>query len=99
MYHTVMIPEFEQLLKQQSLTILDVRELDEFEAGHIEGAVHLPLSSFPEGVSELKQEQEYYIICHSGSRSQMACSYLGGEGFTTTNVMGGMSAWRGEIVR
>lgn len=98
MYQTMMIPEFEELTKKENLTILDVREVDEFQSGHIEGAINLPLSGFPEVVEELAQEKEYHIICHSGSRSQMACDYLGSKGFKTTNIMGGMSAWRGAIV-
>ncbi|MGL4694530.1 rhodanese-like domain-containing protein [Enterococcus larvae] len=98
MYQTMMIPEFEQLVKQESINILDVRELNEFQSGHIEGAVNLPLSGFPEAAEELDQTKDYHIICHSGSRSQMACDFLGSKGFTTTNIMGGMSAWRGAVV-
>ncbi|MBL1225252.1 rhodanese-like domain-containing protein [Enterococcus sp. BWR-S5] len=98
MYQTMMIPEFEQLMKQENVTVLDVRELDEFQSGHIEGAINLPLSGFPEAADSLDQEKEYHVICHSGSRSQMACEFLGSKGFTTTNIMGGMSAWRGAVV-
>lgn len=98
MYQTMMVPEFEQLVKSETLNILDVREVDEFQRGHIDGALNLPLSGFPEVVEELDQAKEYHVICHSGSRSQMACEYLGSKGFTTTNIMGGMSAWRGAVV-
>lgn len=98
MYQTMMIPEFEQLVKKENITVLDVRELDEFQSGHIDGAVNLPLSGFPETAENLEKETSYYVICHSGSRSQMACQYLSAKGFETTNIMGGMSAWRGDVV-
>lgn len=98
MYQTMMVPEFEQLVKNEKVNILDVREVDEFQSGHIEGAINLPLSGFPEAVEALDQTKAYHVICHSGSRSQMACDYLGSNGFDTTNIMGGMSTWRGAIV-
>ena len=98
MYQSMMIPEFEQLVKKRGVAILDVRETDEFQLGHIDGAVNVPLSAFPEAVEGLDKDAEYYVICHSGSRSQMACQFLGDKGFITTNIMGGMSAWRGDIV-
>ncbi|MCB5953086.1 rhodanese-like domain-containing protein [Enterococcus sp. BWT-B8] len=98
MYQTMMIPEFEQLIKKKNVNILDVREEDEFQSGHIDGAVNIPLSVFSETAERLEKDKDYYVICHSGSRSQLACQLLGSKGFTTTNIMGGMSAWRGDIV-
>lgn len=98
MYQSVSMPEFDQLYrKNPGIKILDVREDDEYRlGGHIPGAQSLPLSGFPEATTDLSKEESYYVICQSGSRSSMACSFLGERGYKVTNVMGGMSAWRGE---
>lgn len=98
MYKSIMIDEFEQLEKRNELAIIDVREEDEYVSGHIKGSKSLPLSSFQETAKSLDKAQDYYIICHSGGRSQMASEYLGSLGYNVTNVLGGMSAWRGEVV-
>ncbi|MFK4566022.1 rhodanese-like domain-containing protein [Enterococcus sp. UD-01] len=97
MYQSIMVDEFEQLEKRNKLAIIDVREEDEFEAGHIKGAKNFPLSTLQESAEKLNPEQPYYVICHSGGRSQMACEYLAASGYQVTNVMGGMSAWKGTV--
>ena len=97
MYKSMMIDEFEQLEKRNQLAIIDVREADEYESGHIKAAKNMPLSTLQVMAETVDQEQEYYIICHSGGRSQMACEIFSSLGYDVFNVMGGMSAWRGEI--
>ena len=97
MYNSKMIAEFEQDLKHDDLTVLDVRELDEYNNGHIKNALHLPLSQISELVKDLDSSKYYHVICHSGGRSAMACEFLSAHGFDVTNVMGGMSAWKGEV--
>lgn len=98
MYKSIMIDEFEQLEKRNELAIIDVREEDEYALGHIKEAKNLPLSNLRETASSLEKTQPYYIICHSGGRSQMASEYFASLGYDVTNVMGGMSAWRGDVV-
>lgn len=98
MYQTKMIDEFEQLQKKQPLAIIDVREEEEYASGHISEAISLPLSQIQERVDLLDKEQAYYVICHSGGRSQMACEFLAAKGYQVTNILGGMSAWKGELV-
>ncbi|EOH99291.1 hypothetical protein UAW_00441 [Enterococcus haemoperoxidus ATCC BAA-382] len=98
MYKSIMIDEFEQLEKRNQLAIIDVREEDEYVSGHIKGAKNLPLSTLQETAESLDKTQHYYIICHAGGRSQMASEYFASVGYDVTNVMGGMSAWRGEVV-
>lgn len=98
MYQSIMIDEFEQKQKRNELAIIDVREIDEYQSAHIKEAKNMPLSLLQETAAALDKNQLYYIICHSGGRSQMASEYFASLGYNVTNVMGGMSAWRGEVV-
>ena len=72
--------------------IVDVREIDEWTAGHIEHAVHIPLGAVPERLSEF-QGSPCYVICRSGGRSTAACELAAGQGHDVVNVAGGMLAW------
>ena len=77
--------------------LLDVREDDEWQAGHAEGALHIPISDFVARYGELTeadpQDGRVHVICRSGGRSMRACEFLAESGFDTTNVAGGTLAW------
>ncbi|RBP62923.1 rhodanese-related sulfurtransferase [Brevibacterium sanguinis] len=73
--------------------ILDVREDDEWEAGHIEGALHIPLADLPARYDEVPLDEDVYVICRTGGRSRRAVAWLNGNGFDAINVTGGMGAW------
>lgn len=74
-------------------TVLDVREDYEWEAGHIEGAVHIPVDQLPERVDELDPDADVYVICRSGGRSARMTQWLVAHGYSALNVTGGMGAW------
>ncbi|GAA2097647.1 MULTISPECIES: rhodanese-like domain-containing protein [Brevibacterium] len=73
--------------------ILDVREDDEWEAGHIEGAQHIPLGELPVRYGELPLDDDIYVVCRTGGRSRQAVAWLNQNGFDGINVNGGMGAW------
>ncbi|WP_153503842.1 rhodanese-like domain-containing protein [Cumulibacter manganitolerans] len=73
--------------------ILDVREDDEWQAGHIDGAVHIPLTDVPQRLSELPEGDPIYVVCRSGGRSARATEFLNSSGIEAVNVDGGMRAW------
>jgi hydroxyacylglutathione hydrolase len=76
--------------------VVDVRRPGEWQAGHIADAVHAPLASLAAAAGELPKDQPVAVVCQSGYRSSIATSILERQGFTRiTNVVGGMSAWRG----
>ena len=73
--------------------LLDVREADEWQAGHAPEAVHLPLSELTARVAEVPADCDVYVICKVGGRSAQAVQYLNQSGRSTVNVAGGMLAW------
>lgn len=73
--------------------VLDVREDYEWEAGHIDGAVHIPLGQLPERLEELDPDEDLFVICRTGGRSFRAAAWLVGNGYSAVNVAGGMDAW------
>lgn len=73
---------------------IDVREPDEWAAGHVAEARHIPLGELPARLAELPRDRERLLICRSGNRSGAATRLLQREGFTLArNVQGGMNAW------
>lgn len=96
MYQSVTMDEFERLVSQSNITVIDVREVAEFEKGHIQNAINVPLNSIKEQMTTLK-DSSYYVICHSGGRSQVASQLLASSGYEIINVLGGMSAWKGTV--
>lgn len=74
-------------------TVLDVREDDEWEAGHIAGAAHIPLGDVMARYGELPADEEIHVICRSGGRSARVTAWLNQNGFDAVNVSGGMGAW------
>jgi rhodanese-related sulfurtransferase len=73
--------------------LIDVREDDEWAAGHAPDAVHIPLADIPRRLDELP-EGELYMVCRSGGRSARAEAYLNSGGYTAINVEGGMQSWQ-----
>jgi rhodanese-related sulfurtransferase len=73
--------------------VIDVREPDEYAAGHVPGAVLMPLATVPDNLDRLRSDGPTYIICQSGGRSMRACEYAAGEGYDVVNVVGGTGAW------
>ncbi|NIK75478.1 rhodanese-related sulfurtransferase [Paenibacillus castaneae] len=100
MYPEITTAELESQLKEgKSINLVDVREPDEWEAGHIKEARSIPLSELQDRLDELQQgEQDIVLVCRSGGRSSKACDFLNAQGYKVVNVTGGMLAWPGEVV-
>ena len=73
--------------------ILDVREDYERDAGHVDGALHIPLEQLPERLGELDPDTDLFVICRTGGRSLRATTWLTQNGYSSFNVVGGMGAW------
>jgi rhodanese-related sulfurtransferase len=73
--------------------LLDVREPDEWAAGHAPDAVHIPVGALGQRAGEIPQDREVYVICRSGTRSAYAAQALVGGGWTAINVADGMTGY------
>jgi rhodanese-related sulfurtransferase len=73
--------------------LLDVREKDEWDAGHVPDAVHIPLADLPQRVDELDRDARIVVVCHAGVRSARATAWLVQGGFDAVNLDGGMVDW------
>jgi rhodanese-related sulfurtransferase len=82
-------------LPETSALILDVRERDEYAAGHIDGAVNLPLSELRQRLGELPRDREIWLNCAVGQRSYYALRLLSHAGLRVLNLSGGYLTWWG----
>jgi rhodanese-related sulfurtransferase len=78
---------------QSGAPLIDVREPDEYEAGHVPGAVLVPLAEVPSTLDAFPADKRAYVICRSGARSHRACEFLIDQGLDVVNVAGGTMAW------
>lgn len=75
------------------VTLLDVREGDEWAAGHAPEAVHIPMGELAGRLGDLPADNNLYVVCRSGGRSARATAYLNANGWDAVNVDGGMTSW------
>ena len=80
-------------LAAKEVVLLDVREHAEWRAGHIHGALHLPLAQLRRDLQRVPTGRTVVTVCASGSRSRSAARALARAGYDALNLSGGMSAW------
>lgn len=91
---TIEVPQVPDPLPA-GVTVLDVREPVEWHHGHIEGALHVPLTQVPDRLEELPADQQLLVVCKAGGRSAQATAFLREKGFEAVNLAGGMLDWAG----
>ncbi|HEV8471092.1 MAG TPA: rhodanese-like domain-containing protein [Candidatus Limnocylindria bacterium] len=79
--------------RRSDLHLLDVREQDEWDAGHIDGAQHIPLGQLGDRLGEVPKGRVVVAVCRSGSRSDRAAKGLQASGYQAENLEGGVTAW------
>lgn len=77
--------------------LLDCREHGEWAAGHVDGALHIPMNEIParltDGSSEFSTQRQIVVVCKVGSRSAHVANWLNHNGYDAVNLDGGMLAW------
>jgi rhodanese-related sulfurtransferase len=74
--------------------LVDVRYDKEWQAGHIDGAVHIPEDDLEDRLDELDRSRPIVTVCRAGTRSDAAAEWLRGQGFDAQSLDGGMLAWK-----
>lgn len=91
---------FARMVKADTAAVvLDVRTPQEFDEGHLKGALLLDVKdseAFDKGIATLDKNKHYYVYCRSGRRSMKACEIMKKKGFSVTNLDGGIIAWEKE---
>lgn len=82
--------------RRSQVQILDVREPEEWMAGHIEGAVHIPMNQVVGRLDEIDRERPVVAVCRSGRRSGEVAKRLSRLGIVAENMPGGLEQWADE---
>ena len=91
---TVTVADLAAVLAADPTTpLVDVREPHEYAAGHVPGAVLIPMSVLPVRVEEIPRDRTVYVVCQVGGRSGQVAAWLAPQGFDVVNVAGGTQAW------
>ena len=81
------------LLAARSVVVVDVRQHAEWKTGHIQGAIHIPLTQLSSHLHQLPSGKTLVTVCRSGHRSALAARTLTRAGHDVRNLHGGMNAW------
>ena len=91
--------------RRDELLFLDVREPWEWEAGRIDGVLHIPMGELPERLDDVEPAREVLCVCRTGQRSEMVAEWLRAQGYDAHNLDGGVADWtayglpfEGEVV-
>jgi rhodanese-related sulfurtransferase len=87
------LPAVDAAIVPEGVYLLDVREPEEWQAGHVPGAVHIPMGQLSERAGEIPRDADVYVICRSGARSAQVTAALNNAGWVARNVDGGMERW------
>ncbi|CYV00238.1 TPA: rhodanese-like domain-containing protein [Streptococcus suis] len=94
---TLTAAELLDLMQTESVQLLDVRDPEEYSAGHIDGAINCPMDKI--AALDGPVDQRYLLICKSGKRSKLAREIMSSKGYKANDIAGGMDAWDGLIVK
>ena len=84
-----------ELMTQDNVVVLDVREPSEYAEGHIPGVALIPMGQVPDRLNEIPKDQTVIVTCRSGNRSGQITEYLRGQGYTNVhNMEGGIVSWQ-----
>ncbi len=85
--------ELPAALPGEGHVLLDVREHNEWTAGHAPDALHIPMAEVPQRLDDVPEANQIYVICRSGGRSARVTAFLNANGWDAVNVERGMNGW------
>ena len=84
----------------KKIQIVDVREDTERDHAHVKGSIHIKLNEISERHKELDKSKNVFVMCHTGTRSQIVVKWLKAQGYShSVNILGGIDAWAALIDR
>lgn len=92
-YQTIQAKEAKEMMEDKNVVVIDVREADEYQQGHIVNAILIPLSSLADSELLPDQEQTILVYCRSGKRSAKAAKKLASLGYQNVYDFGGILDW------
>ena len=101
-YQQISQQEAKEMMDNQKVIILDVREQEEYDSGHIPGAVLLPVGTITKDTAAAvipKKDDAVLVYCRSGNRSKTASKTLVELGYTSVYEFGGINTWPYEVVK
>lgn len=101
-YTTITESQFQKMLSNNNILILDVRSSGEYKKGHIPNAKNLPVDTLSSKLSTLNsyKDSEIVVYCASGGRGARACDILSKNGFNKVyNLIGGVSSYEGKLTK
>lgn len=89
----------EMMNNEKDYVIIDVRTIEEYSDGHIEGAINIPLDNINDIVNLYAKDKLIMIYCRSGNRSNQAANILDDLGYTNVYDFGGINTWPNDLVK
>ena len=82
--------------RRDEVVFVDVREPYEWDAGHIDGSLHIPIMQIQERTDEVPSDRTIVVVCQIGQRSDLVARFLRDNGYEAHNLEGGMSVWQAQ---
>ena len=89
--------KLKELLENNEVVLLDVREPYEIDICKVKGSLFIPMNEIPQKVEQLDKDKNYAVLCHSGVRSLHVTNFLNSQGFRALNVIGGIDSWATHV--
>ena len=86
-------PDDAHAMLEGGATLLDVREQDEWDAGHVPDSQLIPIGQVTARIAEVPRDRRVVVICRTGARSEQVAQFLVSQGVDAVNVAGGLRAW------
>ncbi len=92
--HSITIQDFQAIVGNEDVVVLDIRDKAAIAEFSLPNTVAMPTTSLPNRLNELNAETQYYVLSHSGRRSEIIAEFLRNNGFQATHIIGGVKAFK-----